>query len=166
MILAVIAFISRWISHATLAFAALGLIVMTGIIGWSVFARYVLGDAPAWAEQAALLLMVWFVLLAAAVGVREQFHLGMTAATDAMPEAARKISRMVALLAVAGFGAAMGIWGGELVVRTWAFDIPTLGVPRGAAYLPLPIAGWLSVLFALEHLITEARGRKVEPLWS
>jgi hypothetical protein len=33
VILAVIAFISRWISRATLAFAALGLIVMTGIIG-------------------------------------------------------------------------------------------------------------------------------------
>lgn len=166
MMLAGLAFVSRWISRGTLAFAAFGLIVMTGIIGWSVFARYVLGDAPAWAEQAALLLMVWFVLLAAAVGVREQFHLGMTAATDAMPVALRGISRIAALLCIAGFGAAMGIWGGELVARTWAFDIPTLGVPRGAAYLPLPIAGWLSVLFAVEHLITEARGRKVEPLWS
>jgi TRAP-type C4-dicarboxylate transport system permease small subunit len=164
--LASLAFVSRWISRGTLAFAAFGLIVMTGIIGWSVFARYVLGDAPAWAEQAALLLMVWFVLLAAAVGVREQFHLGMTAATDAMPASVRRVSRIVALLCIAGFGAAMGVWGGELVARTWAFDIPTLGVPRGAAYLPLPIAGWLSVLFAVEHLITEARGRKVEPLWS
>lgn len=164
--LAGLAFVSRWISRGTLAFAAFGLIVMTGIIGWSVFARYVLGDAPAWAEQAALLLMVWFVLLAAAVGVREQFHLGMTAATDAMPEGLRRLSRIVALLCIAGFGMAMGVWGGELVARTWAFDIPTLGVPRGAAYLPLPIAGWLSVLFAAEHLITEARGRKVEPLWS
>ncbi|MBX9615311.1 MAG: TRAP transporter small permease, partial [Caulobacteraceae bacterium] len=67
---------------------------------------------------------------------------------------------------VAGFGLAMGIWGGELVARTWAFDIPTLGIPRGAAYLPLPIAGWLTVLFALEHLVTEARGQKVEPLWN
>jgi TRAP-type C4-dicarboxylate transport system permease small subunit len=158
--------VSRWISRATLAFAALGLVIMTAIIGWSVFARYVLGDAPAWAEQAALLLMVWFVLLAAAVGVREQFHLGMTAATDAMPLPLRRLSRVIALLAVATFGGAMGVWGAELVHRTWAFDIPTLGVPRGAAYLPLPIAGWLSVLFALEHLVAEGRGRKVEPLWS
>lgn len=164
--LGILAFISRWISRATLAFAALGLIVMTGIIGWSVFARYVLGDAPTWAEQAALLLMVWFVLLAAAVGVREQFHLGMTAATDAMPETLRRLCRASSLLVVAGFGLSMGIWGGELVARTWAFDIPTLGIPRGAAYLPLPIAGWLTVLFALEHLVTEARGQKVEPLWN
>ncbi|MDP3404259.1 MAG: TRAP transporter small permease [Brevundimonas sp.] len=166
MMLGILAFISRWISRATLAFAALGLIVMTGIIGWSVFARYILGDAPTWAEQAALLLMVWFVLLAAAVGVREQFHLGMTAATGAMPAGLQRICRASSLLVVAGFGLAMGIWGGELVARTWAFDIPTLGIPRGAAYLPLPIAGWLTVLFALEHLVTEARGQKVEPLWN
>lgn len=164
--LGLLAFLSRWISRATLAFAALGLVGMTGIIGWSVFARYGLGDAPAWSEQAALLLMVWFVLLAAAVGVREQFHIGMTAATDAMPAGLRRLCRVASLLTIAGFGAAMGIWGGELVARTWAFDIPTLGVPRGAAYLPLPIAGWLTVLFALEHLLTESRGRKVEPLWN
>jgi len=164
--LAGLAFISRWISRATLAFAAFGLILMTVIIGWSVFARYVLGNAPAWSEQAALLLMVWFVLLAAAVGVREQFHLGMSAATDAMPERLRRICRVISLLAVGGFGAAMGFWGGELVIRTWGFDIPTLGVPRGVAYLPLPITGWLVVLFATEHLITEAKGQKVEPLWS
>ena len=161
-----LAFISRWISRATLAFAAIGLIAMTAIIGWAVFARYGLGDAPAWAEQAALLLMVWFVLLAAAVGVREQFHLGMSAAIDAMPALPRRLCRVVSLLAMAAFGLAMGVWGGELVARTWAFDIPTLGLPRGAAYLPLPIAGWMTVLFSVEHLICEARGRKVEPLWN
>ena len=161
-----IAALSRAISRLTLAFAAVGLIAMTGIIGWAVFARYVLQDTPAWAEQTALILMVWFVLLAAAVGVREQFHIGMTAATDAMPGALRRLCRFVSLILVLGFGLAMGVWGGELVARTWGFDIPTLGIPRGAAYLPLPIAGWLIAAFCLEHLVAEARGGKVEPLWN
>lgn len=157
---------SRWISRLTLAFAALGLIVMTGIIGWQVFARYILQDSPAWAEQSALLLMVWYVMLAAAVGVREQFHIGMTAATDAMPRVLARICRATSLVLVLGFGVALGVWGGELVARTWAFDIPTLGLPRGLAYLPLPVAGWLIAAFSLEHLVAEARGQKVEPLWN
>ena len=42
-------------------FAGIGLLVMTAIISAQVFARYVLNDSPAWAEQAALLLMIWYV---------------------------------------------------------------------------------------------------------
>jgi len=124
-------------------FAATGLVVMTAVIGWQVFARYVLSDSPAWAEAASLALMVWFILLAAAVGVREQFHIGMTAATNAMPPALAKLSRAFSLLMVGAFGAAMGVWGGELVIRTWDIEIATLGISRGFSYLPLPIAGWL-----------------------
>jgi len=164
--LSVLAAVSRWISRLTLVFAATGLVVMTAVIGWQVFARYVLSDSPAWAEAASLALMVWFILLAAAVGVREQFHIGMTAATNAMPPALAKLSRAFSLLMVGAFGAAMGVWGGELVIRTWDIEIATLGISRGFSYLPLPIAGWLIVFFSVEHLIAEARGGKVEPLWS
>ena len=164
--LSVLAAVSRWISRLTLVFAATGLVVMTAVIGWQVFARYVLSDSPAWAEAASLALMVWFILLAAAVGVREQFHIGMTAATNAMPPALAKLSRAFSLLMVGAFGAAMGVWGGELVIRTWDIEIATLGISRGFSYLPLPIAGWLIVFISVEHLIAEARGGKVEPLWS
>ena len=164
--LSVLAAVSRWISRVTLVFAATGLVVMTAVIGWQVFARYVLSDSPAWAEAASLALMVWFILLAAAVGVREQFHIGMTAATNAMPPAMAKLSRAFSLFMVGAFGAAMGVWGGELVIRTWEIEIATLGISRGFSYLPLPIAGWLIVFFSVEHLIAEARGGKVEPLWS
>lgn len=164
--LSVLAAVSRWISRVTLVFAATGLVVMTAVIGWQVFARYVLGDSPAWAEAASLALMVWFILLAAAVGVREQFHIGMTAATNAMPPALARLSRAFSLFMVGAFGAAMGVWGGELVIRTWEIEIATLGISRGFSYLPLPIAGWLIVFFSVEHLIAEARGGKVEPLWS
>ena len=164
--LSVLAAVSRWISRLTLVFAATGLVVMTAVIGWQVFARYVLSASPAWAEAASLALMVWFILLAAAVGVREQFHIGMTAATNAMPPALARLSRAFSLLMVGAFGAAMGVWGGELVIRTWDIEIATLGISRGFSYLPLPIAGWLIVFFSIEHLIAEARGGKVEPLWS
>ena len=48
--------------------AGAGLLLMTGIVAWQVFARYVLNASPAWAEQAALLLMIWYVFFAAAAG--------------------------------------------------------------------------------------------------
>lgn len=157
--------VSRVISRAVLALAAAGLVVMTGIIAWQVFARYGLNASPAWAEPAALVLLIWYVMIAAAVGVREGFHIAIVAGVEALPDRLQPVARMAAMGAVLLFGLALGVWGFELVARLWSYAIPTLGLSRGAAYLALPIAGWLMVFFAVEHILTEARGERVEPLW-
>ena len=150
--------------------AALGLVAMTLIVGWQVFGRYVLNSSPSWSEQAALTLMIWYVSLAAAAGVREGFHIRIVAVENAMRPPGRRLLRIVSDLIVAGCGLAMVIWGGELVLRTWDHTIPSLGLPRGLAYGGLPIAGALIVVFALERLFEEAEGKQVEdeedPRWS
>lgn len=160
-----IAALSRLLSRLSLAFAAAGLIAMTAIIAWQVFGRFVLGESPAWSEQAALVLMVWYVTIAAAVGVREGFHIRLTALVEALPPGGAKVCRIVAHLIVALFGAGLAYWGGDLVGRTWSHTIPTLGLPRGFAYLPLPIAGALIAFFAAEQLAAAVQGKEVEPLW-
>ncbi|HWM28732.1 MAG TPA: TRAP transporter small permease subunit, partial [Woeseiaceae bacterium] len=74
--------LSAGISRSAQWFAGIGLLLMTLIIGWQVFARYVLNDSPAWAEQAALLLMIWYVMFAAAAGVRELHAVDTTVAGE------------------------------------------------------------------------------------
>jgi TRAP-type C4-dicarboxylate transport system permease small subunit len=76
-------------SAALIQAGAAGLVLMTAIIGWQVFGRFVLGSSPAWAEQAALILMIWYVFFAAAAGVREGFHIRILALQSAMPATAR-----------------------------------------------------------------------------
>ena len=64
----------------------------------------------------------------------------------------------------------MLFWGGELVARTWEHVIPSLGLPRGLAYLGLPISGALIFLFSLERALEELKGVDVkdeeDPRWS
>ena len=150
--------------------AAIGLVAMTAIVGWQVFGRYVLNSSPSWSEQAALTLMIWYVSLAAAAGVREGFHIRIVALENALAPPRKRIMRIASDLVVAGCGVAMAIWGGELVIRTWPHTIPSLGLPRGLAYAGLPISGVLIVVFALERLFEEADGETVEdeedPRWS
>ena len=162
----VISAVSRLLSQAALVVAGLGLLAMTAIIGWQVIARYLLNASPAWSEQTALVLMIGFISFAAAVGVREGFHIGMTMAVDALPPISQRIARIASMLVVAGFGAGLGIYGAELVSQTWDHVLPTLGIPRGAAYLPLVVSGWLMVFFAAEQILAEVQGRKVVPQWS
>ncbi len=162
--------VTHFAAELLLRIAAFGLVLMTVIVGWQVFGRYVLNSSPSWSEQAALTLMIWYVLLAAAAGVREGFHIRIVALEEAVGPKAKRGMRMVQDLIVAACGIAMTIWGGELVIRTWEHIIPSLGLPRGLAYLALPISGVLIALFSLERMLEEAEGENVEdeedPRWS
>lgn len=160
---------NRWsfqIGRVTRWFASLGLLVMTAIIAWQVFARYVLNASPAWGEQAALLLMIWYVMLAAAAGVREGFHIRIAAGVDALPVRLRRFAMLLAHVVVAVFGVTMVIWGTQLMLATWTHVIPTLGLPRGVAYMPMPIAGLLIAGFSLEHIAAVLQNREVPATWS
>lgn len=158
--------ISRLLSRLFLWFAGLGLVVMVGIIGWQVFARYVLERSPAWAEQASLVLMIWYISFAAAAGVREGFHIRMTVVEDSLGPRARARLRLLTHAIVGLIGVAMAIWGAELVRYTWAHAVPTLPISRGMAYLPIPLSGLLIAFFAAEQALAERLGRKVAPIWN
>ncbi|MEL7312180.1 MAG: TRAP transporter small permease [Pseudomonadota bacterium] len=157
---------SAGISTAAKWLSGFGLLVMTGIIGLQVFARYVLNDSPAWAEQAALLLMIWYVFIAAAAGIREGFHIRIAVFADNLPKGPRRIVRLVAQLVVVAFGIAMVIYGIELTQETWRHVIPTLGVSRGFAYLPIALSGVMITGFATEQLIAEIRSKEVTQQWN
>ncbi|APE26894.1 TRAP transporter small permease [Aurantiacibacter gangjinensis] len=158
--------LSRFLSRMSLWFSAFGLVMMTAIIGWQVVARYLLANAPAWAEQAALFLMLWFILFAAAAGVREGFHIRLSILQDSLAEGRRQLMAIACHAIVGAFGIAMAYGGAQLVVETWEHTIPTLGLPRGLSYVPLAVAGVIIAFFAGEHILAERKGSKVEPLWS
>ncbi|MEN7342326.1 MAG: TRAP transporter small permease [Pseudomonadota bacterium] len=147
-------------------FAGLGLLVMTTIIGMQVFARYVLNDSPPWAEQAALLLMIWYVFIAAAAGIREGFHIRIGVFADNLAPSLRQPVRIVAHLIVAAFGVAMIVFGIELTSATWQHVIPTLSIPRGFAYIPIALSGLLITGFSLEQIIAELRDKEVVQKWN
>lgn len=139
---------------------------MTATIGWQVFARYVLKAAPSWTEQAALFLMLWFILFAAAAGVREGFHIRLTMLQDALPARVAKILQVICHLIVLVFGLFMAFGSAQLAIETWHHTIPALGLPRGSAYLPLSAAGGLIAFFSFEHILALARGKEILPSWN
>lgn len=158
--------LSRFLSLSALYLSATGLVLMTAIIGWQVFARYVLNSAPSWTEQAALYLMLWFILFAAAAGVREGFHIRISLAHDLVDGAPRRLLVLTCHTIVGLFGLTMAAGGIELISATWSHTIPTLGLPRGSAYIPIACAGALILFFSIEHIAAEFSGQKVEPLWN
>ena len=146
--------------------AAAGLVLMTVVIAWQVFARYVLNDSPSWSESAALVIMLYFVLFAAAVGVYEKFHLGFRLFVSMLPLRRKRAVFVLGQLLVMLFGAAMAWNGMALIDYTASHIIPTLGVSRSVAYWPFVMCGGLILLFALVHCVTVIRGKGEFDPWS
>lgn len=150
------------LSNLALWLAGIGLVVMTGIVALQVFSRYVLNASPSWTEPLSVMIMGWFIFLGAAVGVRENFHMGFDVLLHFLPPKATPWLRSVSDLAVLAFGLGMLGYGAQLIVQTWTATIPVLGLPGGFSYMPLTTGGVLMSLFALERLALRASGVPVD----
>jgi TRAP-type C4-dicarboxylate transport system permease small subunit len=150
------------LSTAALWLASAGLVAMTVIVGWQVFTRYVLNWSNAWTEPAAILLMSWFILLGAAVGIRENYHLGFDVLLYVLPKSSKRVLRSISDVVVIAFAGGMIFFGLQLVALGWPARMPSLGIPEGVKYIPLVAGGALIILFALERLALRWSGVDVD----
>lgn len=164
--------VSRFLDRlcrALLWIAGAGLFMMTMVVAWQVWGRFVLNDSPTWTEPTALILMLWFIFLAAAVGVRQRFHLSLDLIRQLLPARVSAVMDVLSFAVVGMFGAAMVWYTRVLIAQTWGVQIPGLGLPAGSAYLAISVSGVLIVVFSIEHLIKlffSARDAKPESLMS
>lgn len=146
------------ICRAALWLSGAGLVAMTALIAWQVWGRYVMNDTPTWTEITSVLLMGWFILLGAAVGLREGNHLSFDVLLHVLPERVQKILHSVSDLVVLVFAGGMVFYGIVLARQTWQNTMPMLGLPGGVQYLALIMGGVLMMLFAVERLLRRAAG--------
>ena len=150
------------VSTASLWLAGIGLVVMTIMVAWQVFCRYVLNDSPSWTEPGAVMLMSWFIFLGAAVGVRENYHLGFDVLLYVLPKGGKKWLRMISDLVAFAFGIGMVWYGLQLVSLTWNTTLPSLGISGGWDYAPLVAGGGLICLFSLERIVLRLSGSPID----
>jgi TRAP-type C4-dicarboxylate transport system permease small subunit len=154
-LLAQLSRLALWVSGA-------GLTLMTVIIFWQVFSRYVLNSSPSWTESSAVLLMGWFIFLGAAVGVRERTHLGFDVLLYFLPPSAKAVLRSISDVVVLAFGFGMIVYGVQLARLTWNTVMPSLDLPGGVGFLPVVLGGALVCLFSLERLAGRFAGLPVD----
>lgn len=147
-------------------FSVTGLFAIVVIVAYQVFGRYVLNDSPTWAENLALVLILYVTLIGAAVGVRDAGHIGMESLLVLLPEGLRNKLEMVIHVLVAIFGCAMVYNGWILGASVAAYKLANINLPEAVRYVPLVVSGALIVLYSIEHLIALVNGTEVEPAWN
>ncbi len=142
-----------------------GLMAIVAVVAWQVFGRYVLNASPTWAENVALVLILYVTLIGAAVGVRDAGHIGMDSILVLVPERIRNRIELLIHVLVGAFGVYMAYNGWILGASVAPYKLPNLNLSEAARYVPLVISGVMVVLFSIEHFIALVRGEEVEPAW-
>jgi TRAP-type C4-dicarboxylate transport system permease small subunit len=159
-----LSWIAARISLVALVSAGAGLVAMTLIVAWTVFGRYVLNSTPTWGEPVSLFLMLWFILLGGAVGVRELDHMGFDVALHFARGRWRAALVFVNEALVMVFGTAMVFYGYQLAAKVWSDRLPMIGISKGWDYVPIIAGGVLIVLFSLEKLLLNFTGQRPDPM--
>ena len=129
------------------------LVLISAIIPWAVFTRYVLNSAASWPEPMAVLLTIVLTFIGAAAGYRFNLHMNVSFFADKLPARFRALLALIVQLLMALIAAFMIVWGTRLVEVTWhnsIADFPFLSV--GVTYLPIPIGGVFLLLFIIERI--------------
>jgi TRAP-type C4-dicarboxylate transport system permease small subunit len=129
------------------------LVLISAVIPWAVFTRYVLNSAASWPEPLAVLLTILLTFVGAAAGYRLNLHMNVSYFVDQLPPPWRRFFDLLVQLLMALIAIFMVIWGESLVEVTWyntIADFPFLSV--GVTYLPIPVGGVCLLLFIIERI--------------
>jgi|SRR5438552_4163372 len=133
--------------------AGCALVLISAVIPWAVWTRYVMNSASSWPEPTAVLLTIVLTFFGAAACYRLGLHMNVTLAVDQLPKRVRRVTDLIVELLMALMALFMTVKGTTLCEATWSnsiADFPSLSV--GVTYLPIPIGGAILLLFVIEHL--------------
>jgi TRAP-type C4-dicarboxylate transport system permease small subunit len=134
------------------------MVAMSLIIPWAVFTRYVLDTGTSWAEPLAIMFMMIFTFLGAAVAYRANCHIAVAMLTDRVPAVARKALEKIVDALMAALAVYIVVYGYDLSVMTWnqfIAELPELRV--GITYMTLPVGSAVTLLFVIERIFCGAQ---------
>lgn len=148
------------INKASVVLLFISLAIMTAVIFWQVIARFFLGGAFAWGEELSRFLMIFMVIIGAAVAVRSNSLI----AVDVFLERATGITRRVMItlihMSIIVFSVII-IYHGTLLAQNFAIQkAPSIQISMEVIYMLLPLGSVLMIMNSLACIIEEFSPRK------
>ena len=145
--------VMEWLYLGCVVLSGSALVAITLIIPAGVFMRYVMNNPLSWPEPAAVVMMVMFSFIGGAAIYRANVHIAVEALLNFVSLKTKKIMLWAVDLCMAATALFMLVYGVQLCQLTWyntMAEFPALHV--GVVYMPIPIAGLLTLLFLIEKV--------------
>lgn len=122
--------------------------------------RFVLKKPLVWAEEYALISMVWMTFIGASMGYEADSHLGVDLLLTILPNTPKKIVEILTEIMVMPFFIALIVGGAIMVNTTKGSVTPALNISVAFQYLPALVGGILLLWFNIEKLIMKIKNYK------
>ncbi|MBB3322763.1 MULTISPECIES: TRAP transporter small permease [Atlantibacter] len=134
--------------------AGFSLLVMTIVIPIGIFSRYVLNRGESWPEPIAILCMVTFSFVGAAVSYRANSHIAVNMLIDRIPPAMQRLCAKLVDILMLAISGIMFWYSALLCMDLWEQPVAEFPIlTSGESYLPLPIGSAIMILFVIERLL-------------
>jgi TRAP-type C4-dicarboxylate transport system permease small subunit len=143
----------EWAYLACIVLSGVSLVAITLIIPLGVFMRYAMNSALSWPEPASICLMVLFSFIGGAAVFRAHGHIAVEMLLDAVSPGVRRAMQWGVEACVGLIAIFLLYHGARLCEATWRQTLAEFpGMRQGIVYLPIPLAGALTLLFLIERL--------------
>lgn len=143
----------EWLYLFCIVISGTALVAITLIIPLGVFMRYAMNSPLSWPEPASVIMMVMFSFLGGAAVYRANVHMAVQALLDAVKPAQRRVLLWLVDVCMAATTLFMLVYGVQLCVATRYQTIAEFpGLSVAIVYLPIPVAGLLTLLFLVERV--------------
>ena len=143
----------EWLYMACIVLSGTALVVITLIIPYGVFMRYVMNNPQSWPEPASVVMMVFFSFVGGAAIYRANVHIAVASLLNAVAPRTRAAMLVAVELCMAVMSLFMLFYGIQLCQITWNQSMAEFpGLPVGLVYSPIPMAGALTFLFLIERV--------------
>lgn len=135
-------------------------VIMTVLIAFGVFSRYVLHLGAFYSEPLSIFLAIQLTFYGAAVCYRADAHLRLEIVENALPPAGGRYLRALIDFLMAGVSIFMIFYGTNLVAVTLYQAYPEFEFVRvGVVYTAIPLGSLVTLLFVIEKALVDPKPR-------
>ncbi len=138
------------------------LLVMTVLIFWQVFARFVVGRPLYFSDEIARFAMIWLTFIGAGYAYRKGLMISVDIVLEFAGPRLARVMRVLVVLASALFAFILVKYGFEMVGRVANQTAPSTRVSMMWPYLAVPLGGIVILVNSVALLIDEVVGNDRE----
>jgi TRAP-type transport system small permease protein len=148
---------ARLACDVLLELSKLALVAMTAVIVALVVSRYLFRYSFPWAEELTRYLLVWMVMLSAAIITRNDDHIRVEYFFDMIPPRLQALLMVVLRLLMIGVLVLLVRYGWRTAIGMQVTGAPALRVSMMWPYLAIPVGAALMLVFSLLSLVDDVR---------
>ena len=156
----ILSVIKKWMTRLLAGIATVLLSVMTLLVLYQVFTRYVLNSPAAFTEELVRYFLIWTGFIGAAYAFITREHMCLVLVRDSLSPAGRRILMTVIDVLILLFAITIG--GFKLALSAQKVFSALLGIPRSLVYAMAPISGLFIILAQIINIYEDVTGITIE----